>query len=177
MGGLENIFLVNGFTRHFEDGEESVSIDDIDGLRSAIALYIVTSRKVLTPGEVRFLRDQLEFTQRELGELLGVTDQSIARWEKGQTELPGPADRALRYLVITSVVPASDAEHRLPVYMEKLHRNVVERDEGIYVAGWFTHGENFWEGRSGGVPADGPHGPSIASGKKRTGGPRGRSRS
>jgi transcriptional regulator with XRE-family HTH domain len=34
-------------------------------------------------------------TQAELGAKLRVTDQTVARWEKGQTD-PGPADMPIR---------------------------------------------------------------------------------
>ena len=48
--------------------------------------------------EIRFLRQQMDLTQSELARLIGCDAQQIARYEKGQNRMPGPADRVLRML-------------------------------------------------------------------------------
>jgi hypothetical protein len=58
--GLDNVYLRNGFKRETIDGEEYVSIEDLDGLWKAIGLHLVTTRKALTPKEIKFLRQQME---------------------------------------------------------------------------------------------------------------------
>ena len=44
----------------------------------------------------------MELTQAELGAKLRVTDQTVARWEKGETTIPGVADQMLRVLFLAS---------------------------------------------------------------------------
>lgn len=102
--GLDNIVLLNGFTREIVDGEEFVTVENVEALWKAIGLHLVVNRRTLSPRELRFLRRQMDMTQAELGQLLRVSEQAVARWEKGQCELPGPADFALRTAFLLSDV-------------------------------------------------------------------------
>jgi DNA-binding transcriptional regulator YiaG len=96
--GLDNIYLLNGY--HFEehDGERHAFVHGVDELHKAIGRHIVLNRKGLSGREVKFLRNTLDLTQSELASDLGSNAQSIARWEKGQTEIPGDAEKLLRVL-------------------------------------------------------------------------------
>src|SRR5207237_209315 len=49
-------------------------------------------------------RVTMDKTQAELARMIGVDPQTTARWEKGKSEMPGPADRVLRILFLVSVV-------------------------------------------------------------------------
>jgi hypothetical protein len=77
--GVDNIYLMNGFRRETIDGETFTSIEDLDGLWKAIGLHLVTTRKVLAPKEIRYLREHMGLTQAELGARLRVSDQTVAR--------------------------------------------------------------------------------------------------
>jgi DNA-binding transcriptional regulator YiaG len=99
--GLDNIYLLNGYEKETDpDGDVFVSIKDVEGLHHAIGLHLVTSQKVLLPGEIRFLRRTMDMTQAELGRKFGQNAQAVARWEKGKGEISGPADRLLRYMFL-----------------------------------------------------------------------------
>ena len=125
--GLD-IYLLNGFSRRVVDGEESVMIEDMDGLWKAIAIHLVAKKKMLTPAELKFLRQQLDMTQKELGQYLRVTDQTVARWEKGETELPGPADVAIRTAGLAS--PAAQPEGReLSDHLLEIMNSLTEMDD------------------------------------------------
>ena len=66
-------------------------------LHRVIGEHLACSKKALTGKEVRFLRKQMDLTQSELGRLVGLDAQSVARWEKGQRGLKkGPAELLLR---------------------------------------------------------------------------------
>lgn len=97
-GGLRNIWLANGYTVRKTKYGEGVSIHDVDGLHRAIA-HAVANKPHLTGAEVRFLRKEMGMSQRGLGELLGVTDQAVALWEK-KGRLPKTADRLLRLIYV-----------------------------------------------------------------------------
>lgn len=102
--GLDNIYLANGFMRDRVDGEEFLAIENIDGLWKAICFSLVKSPRILEPKEIRFLRHHVDFTQAELAQRLRVDAQTVARWEKGKNDIPGPADVLLRLLVLASPV-------------------------------------------------------------------------
>lgn len=98
--GLGNIYLTNGFKRVSTPRGEAVKIQDIEGLHKAIGLMLVEEKRDLSGPEFRFLRHEMNMTQRSLAEVLRVDAQSIARWEKGRTAKPidGPAQGMLRLL-------------------------------------------------------------------------------
>lgn len=55
--------------------------------------------------EFRFLRKQAGFTQEQLSRKLRVDAQTIARYEKDQTAIPGSADAMLRFLYAVHLIP------------------------------------------------------------------------
>jgi DNA-binding transcriptional regulator YiaG len=94
--GLQNVWLVNGYTVHQTKYGDGVSIQDADGLHRAIADLLVHRKPHLTGAEFRYLRKHLEMSQHGLAEMMGVDAQSVARWEKGR--VPKMADRYLRFI-------------------------------------------------------------------------------
>ena len=97
--GLSNVWLQNGFTIETTPYGEGVRIEDVDGLHKALAHAIVTAKAAFTGEELRFLRKYLQLSQAGLGRLLGLSDQSIARWEKGQGAIDPSAERLVRMVV------------------------------------------------------------------------------
>lgn len=102
--GLDGIFLLNGYVVEQHDGEEHVAVTDVDGLHREIGRHLVIHRKGLAPKEVRFLRNTMGITQAEMAELLGNNSQSVARWEKGECEMPGTAEKLLRAIYLASLL-------------------------------------------------------------------------
>jgi DNA-binding transcriptional regulator YiaG len=94
--GLDDVYLHSGYDRVKTPYGEGIAVKCADELHKAIAWYLVTERKVLKGKEIRFLRKQMELTQAELGRRMRLSDQQVARWEKGESELSGPADTLLR---------------------------------------------------------------------------------
>lgn len=97
--GLSDVWLVNGFTVETTTDGPAVRIEDVDGLHAAIARSVVATGRRLAAAEVRFLRKLLALSQADLAGLLGVSDQTVARWEKAATAIDPAADRLLRFLV------------------------------------------------------------------------------
>lgn len=106
--GLDNVYLRSGYTQRDVGGETYTSVQNADELHEALAAHLVLRRKVLRGQEVRFLRKFLGLTQAELGDILSVSDQSVARYEKEQVALEGPADRFLRVIVMGKLTGAVD---------------------------------------------------------------------
>lgn len=120
--GLDNIFLQNGYEVENLDGDEYVTITDIDGLHKAIGLHIVLRKKAPTAREMRFLRTEMALSQVELGQKLGVSDQTIARWEKGHTDVPGTAVFAFKVLYVFSLIPDGKREKVMTDFLNALEK-------------------------------------------------------
>lgn len=98
-GGLRGIVLVNGYTQRRTAHGVATAIDDLDGLVHAICAALVRKPGQLTGSEFRYLRQHLRLSQASLGKLLGVSEQSVALWEK-RSRIPVLADKHLRLLWI-----------------------------------------------------------------------------
>lgn len=144
--GLDNIYLLNGFERETHDGDEYVSITDIDELHRAIGIHIVLSRKAPSNKEIRFLRNEMDMSQSDLGKVFGVTDQSVARWEKGQTEIPGPAVFSLKLFYLISLVPEDQKLGFINDFISALGQ-LGEMDETDETA-TFCYGNGHWKDKA-----------------------------
>jgi DNA-binding transcriptional regulator YiaG len=84
-----------------------VHIENINGLHHAIGLHIVENTNPMTGAEFRFLRKQMQLSQAELAKRLGVTDQTVANYEKGKSGKDGlgPADPYMRAIYLLHVLP------------------------------------------------------------------------
>ena len=121
--GLDNVFLGSGYDVVDTPEGHGVRIRNLDALHCAIGEYLAAHKKTLDGKELRFLRKQMELTQVQLGDLVGLSSQQVARWEKDQCDISGAAESLLRVL-----------------FMEHLHKNIsvhgllVELDECDVVA-------------------------------------------
>lgn len=94
-GGLRNVWLSNGYTIKKTPYGEAVAIDDVQGLTRAICLSLTRKKFKLTGVEFRYLRNGLNLSQASLGQLLGVSSQAVAIWEK-TSKIPKMADTIMR---------------------------------------------------------------------------------
>jgi len=124
ISGLDDVILLNGFVREETDYGPGVSIENIDSLHEAIALRVISTKKALSPREFRFLRTEMEMTQNELGDLLGIDGQTVARYEKAESRISGPVDRLVRFLYVYRLLPA-ELQSQL---VEKI-QVAIEQDE------------------------------------------------
>ena len=98
--GLPNVWLLNGFTREETPYGAGVRIDDADGLHATLAGDIATGKEAFGPAELRFLRKHLRLSQPGLARLLGCSEQTVARWEKGQSGIDPSAERLIRIVIL-----------------------------------------------------------------------------
>lgn len=97
-GGLDNVWLVNGYKVRKTPYGKAVAIEDVDGLHRSIAERLVGKPGPLARDEFRFLRKELGLSQKALGAILGAEEQAIARWERGVSKVDETAGRFLRAL-------------------------------------------------------------------------------
>ena len=103
--GLPNIYLLNGVSHDDTPYGEMLTIENLNGLHRAIGLHIIEKQEQMTGPEFRFLRKQLQLTQAELADMMQVTDQTVANYEKGVTVDFGPADAFMRQAYFLHIVP------------------------------------------------------------------------
>jgi DNA-binding transcriptional regulator YiaG len=101
--GLDNVYLLNGYHEIETPYGTAVSIERAHELHAFLARRVIESSARLTGAELRFLRLELELSQRVLGALIGSDEQSVRRWEKSRKKpVPRVADRMVRSLYAAS---------------------------------------------------------------------------
>jgi DNA-binding transcriptional regulator YiaG len=98
--GLDYVYLLDGFEVTRTAYGPAVHVANASKLDRAIAQIVLRDQNRLTGQEVRFLRGLLDMTQAELGSALGKDAQTVARWEKGKTEIPPTEDIAIRQIYL-----------------------------------------------------------------------------
>ena len=96
--GLDNVFLGSGYDVVNTPEGRGVRIPNLDELHCAIGEFLAVHKKTLIGKELRYLRKHMNLTQAELGHLIGLSSQQVARWEKDQCEISGAAESLLRVL-------------------------------------------------------------------------------
>ncbi|MGH8562746.1 MAG: helix-turn-helix domain-containing protein [Gammaproteobacteria bacterium] len=96
--GLPNVWLRNGFTVRETAYGKALAIHDLEGLHRTIGLYLVDREPDVSGAEVRFLRKELDMSQKRLAEVLGVSENTVRGWENDRAAISGPAERVLRIL-------------------------------------------------------------------------------
>ena len=94
--GLDDVYLMSGYEIVNTSHGEGTAIKKLDELHLAIGRNLAERKKVLSAKELRFLRIHMNLTQSELGKLLGLTSQQVARWEKGESDISGAAEFLFR---------------------------------------------------------------------------------
>jgi len=102
--GLPNVTLVDAeVLRCPTCGEEEVVVHAVEELHRALAHTLATKVPRLSPTEIRFLRTWLGLSGVDFADEIGVTPETVSRWER--LEKPQPmgttAERLLRMLVMT----------------------------------------------------------------------------
>ena len=101
--GLDNVWLEDGYT--FEDHKSYgplISIMNPRGLHEAIGRWLAGQPRALNGAEFRYLRIELDMSQRTIADMLGATEQSVAKWEKARDKPVAnkAAERLLRLAYI-----------------------------------------------------------------------------
>jgi transcriptional regulator with XRE-family HTH domain len=81
------------------------------------------------------------FTQEQLAKRLRVDGQTVARYEKDQTAIPGSTDAVMRFLYAVYLIPA---DQRMQVLTE-LAEELEERDSKSGRAMYFRQTNHGWD--------------------------------
>jgi DNA-binding transcriptional regulator YiaG len=118
--GLDNVWLANGYRVKETPYGRGVAVADVDDLHAVIARWLVNKPGRLTGKEFRFLRIQLGMAQRNLADMIDVTEQSVSLWER-TGKVPKLQDAVLRKLVLEM----GDGDGKLSEMIERI--NTVDR--------------------------------------------------
>ena len=127
--GLDNVWLLGGFCLEGEGEDEFLFIEDQEDLHRAIALSIVERGDGMTGRELWFLRHELGLSQAQLARWLRSDVQALARWEKGKSRIPGPADRLVRILYLEHIHEDVDV-HDLLSRLDEM--DAARRDKVVF---------------------------------------------
>lgn len=95
--GLPNVYLVgvkNKVCRICHS--QSAEIPGIEELMSVIARAVRKKEAPLSGPEIRFLRKRLGEKSSDFGQIIGVTEEQVSRWENGHNLPEKSADKLIR---------------------------------------------------------------------------------
>ncbi|MCL2636153.1 MAG: transcriptional regulator, partial [Betaproteobacteria bacterium] len=87
-------------TRKVADGL-AVSIADIEGLHKVIGRSLA-HKGHLTGSEFRFLRKEMDFSQKRIATLVGKTEEAVSKWER-LGRVPNSATRMLQAIYLEAI--------------------------------------------------------------------------
>jgi putative zinc finger/helix-turn-helix YgiT family protein len=100
--GLRNITLYQvQVDRCPHCGETEVVIPAVEKLHKAIADALIRKKTRLAPEEIRYLRKYLGWSSIDFAAYMGVSQETVSRWENSSHDMASTADRLLRMLVLT----------------------------------------------------------------------------
>lgn len=106
--GLPYVTLVGvEVSRCSKCGEFEVAVPRSEDLHRVIATSVARKRGRLQAAEVRFLRKWLGWSGADFAERMGVSPETVSRWETGAQQMGATADRLLR-LMVASREPERD---------------------------------------------------------------------
>ena len=98
--GLANVYLENGYTIKNTPYGDGIAVHDIEGLHKAIAYNLITKQRKLKGDEIRYLRKELDLSQKRLSVLLDVSEPTIRGWEKSRSDISGSANTLIRMIYL-----------------------------------------------------------------------------
>jgi putative zinc finger/helix-turn-helix YgiT family protein len=99
--GLPNVTLVGVDVRRCATcGEHEIVIPRIEELHRVLAAAIVRRTSRLTSHEIRFLRKYLGYSGVDFARIVGVSAETVSRWENGKETMRRSAENLVRMLVV-----------------------------------------------------------------------------
>ena len=99
--GLPNIWLDGGVEVTRTEYGPATSIANLDSLHHEIAMDIIGTPGPMTGAEFRFLRIELDLSQKVLAHCIKSTEKNVQRWEAAREKVvPGPAGFAIGALYV-----------------------------------------------------------------------------
>ncbi len=94
-------------------GNFEISIPRLEELHRLIAKTLIEKMTRFTGAEIRFLRKSLGLSATDFARRMGVTIETVSRWENNAVAIGPQADRLLRLLVAQGRLTTQYPEERL----------------------------------------------------------------
>jgi len=121
--GLDNVMLMGLEVCQDDEGEDVITIHNINALHRAIVEGIARKRTGITGRELRFIRTELGITQAELADVISKDVQTVGRWERGEFPIDSTAETVIRVMALQHV------EGALPAVQEMAGWSVASSGE------------------------------------------------
>ena len=125
--GLDNVILKDLAVCIDDDGDEVVTIPNVNSLHQILLAQVAGKESGLLPKEIRFLRTEMGLTQAQLGHLVGRDGQSVGRWERGEA----PIEQAHEMIVRQAAL--EHAKQAVTSMMELASRTTPAASERPYL--------------------------------------------
>lgn len=119
-GGLRNVWLTNGYSEYQTPYGKGVSFHDLDGLTKAICLALAKKPGKLTGAEFRYVRSNMLLSQKSLGQMMGYSEQAVAKWEK-----TGKVPKAVEYFLRSLYLAKNNGSQKVCTMIDTI--NLIER--------------------------------------------------
>lgn len=93
---VPNLYLSNGYIQEDSEYGTLTSYLDEDGLEECVRKVLIRIPKRLTGRQLRFLRRGLSLSQKEFGQLIEASEQTVARIEKKNDQISRYVDLTIR---------------------------------------------------------------------------------
>lgn len=136
--GLSKVYLKGIVTHKCTDkdcGEEEITIPNMEELHQLLAEKIASQVNKLQPEEIRFLRTHLGFSGVDFAETIGVSPETVSRWEKGTVNMKEASERFLRVLILSKLGPFRNYED-LKEYASKSSKLIAKHVFKINHSHW-----------------------------------------
>gem|GEM_PF-561253 len=113
---VDNVVVQSGLetVRCGECGAESLRIPAGSAMLRTIALALVRMPGRPSGSEIRYLRKSLALSGKDFARVMGVSPETVSRWENDKDRISTTADRLLRLLVKT-YDPEREIDYSRPV--------------------------------------------------------------
>ena len=131
--GLPNVTLLGVEVRRCAKcGEHEVVIPRIEELHRVLAAAIVRRTSRLTGQEIRFLRKFLGYSGVDFSKVVGVSPETLSRWENAKEKMGPIAENLVRMLVVHE---QPTREYRVQEILPKITRVSSPKPIGVRVKG------------------------------------------
>lgn len=86
-------------TETLSDGSPGITSEELGRLERRAAITVLSEAHAIDGSELKFARKALGFTQTDLGKQLGVTTETVCRWETGKEDFKRQTPLALLRLL------------------------------------------------------------------------------
>lgn len=120
-------------------GEEELVIPRMEELHRVIARAVASREGALTGSEIRFLRKYLGLSGVTFAKRIGVSHETVSRWENDKQEMSPPLERFLRLMVFNEKPATHYPLERLEVLTKDRQKGKaalrIEEKEGAWSPG------------------------------------------